>query len=145
MLARIAIGAVCFFGLALAAVLLLYAGSPWVEQRAIPFFGSRFYDSSLFGIAGLFTVFVSVRLLQGKAWAWRAALAASVLMLALGVLIFISALNPRDEFARSESGFGIGISVIVMAPALIATILLILPPVRRKFAFSSSTGVTTQA
>ena len=91
MLTRIALGVVCFFGLTFAALLLFYAGSPWIEQRAIPFFGSRFYDSVLFGIAGLFFVYVNIRLIQGKAWAWWTALTANVLTLALAVLIFISA------------------------------------------------------
>jgi hypothetical protein len=144
MLTRIALGVVCFFGLTFATLLLFYAGSPWIEQRAIPFFGSRFYDSVLFGIAGLFCVYVNIRLIQGKAWAWWTALTANVLTLALGVLIFISALHPRDDFARSESGFGIGISVILVAPTAIATILLILPPVRRRFGFSRSTRAAIQ-
>ena len=141
--ARIAIGVVCFFGLALAALLFFYAGSPWIEQREIPFFGSRFFDSALFGVAGLFCVFVDIRLLQGKAWAWWTTLAASTLTLAFGVLVFVSALHPRDDFARSESGFGLGISVILMTPAAIAGTLLILPPVRRRFVSSGSKRIAT--
>jgi len=138
--ARIAIGALSFFGFTLAALLFFYAGNPWIERGEIPFSGSRFFDSASFGMAGLLCVFVNVRLVQGKAWAWWTALAVSVLMLAFGALVFISALHPRDDFARSESGFGLGISVILMTPAAIASILLIMPAVRRSYVFSARSG-----
>jgi hypothetical protein len=139
MLTRIALGVVCFLGLSFAALLLLYAVSPWIEQRAFPVSGSQSHDSVLFGIAGLSCVYVNIRLIQGKAWAWWTTLSVNVLILVLGVVVFISALNPRDDFGRSESGFGIGISVLLGTPAAIATVLLILPPVRRRFALARST------
>jgi hypothetical protein len=137
---RIALGVVCFWGLALAALLLFYAGNPWIDKREIPFFGSRFYDSAVFGLAGLSCVSINLRLMQGKAWAWWTVFAASMLTLALGVFIFVSSLRPRDDFARSESGFGIGISVILMTSAAMTSILLALPFVRRRFVFSGSKG-----
>jgi len=84
--AKIAIGLVCFLGFILATLLFFYAGNPWIEEREIPIFGSRFLDSTLFGLAGLFCVFVNIRLMQGKAWAWWTALAASVLILHLEFL-----------------------------------------------------------
>jgi hypothetical protein len=140
--AKVAIGVVCFLGLLLAALLFFYAKSLWIEQREI-YFGSRFFNSAVSGMAGLFCVFVSMRLMQGKAWAWWTALAGSVLALVFGVLIFFSALHPRDDFARSESGFGLGISAIVMTPAVIANILLVLPPVRRRFVFSGPKRIAT--
>ena len=137
-LAKIAIGIVAIIGLALGALFFFYAVGPWIEARAIPMFGSRIYDTVLFGAAGLLCVFINLRLIQGKVWAWWTAWGASILVLALGVSIFYSALHPSDDFARSESGFGIGISVILMTLATVACALLSLPPVRRRFVSSKS-------
>ena len=137
MLARIAVGIVATIGIALAALLFFYAVDLWREARAIPMFGSRIYDSVLFGGAGVLCIFVNLRLIQGRVWAWWTTFGASTLVLGLGLSIFYSALNPRDDFARSESGFGIGISVILMIPAMVACVLLSLPPVRRSFLSSS--------
>ena len=54
---------------------LFAAVNPWVDHHEIPFLGSRFYDSALFGVAGFLCVFVIVRLIQGKLWAWWIAFA----------------------------------------------------------------------
>jgi hypothetical protein len=130
---RVAIGVVCFFGFTLAALLFLAAVNPWVDQHEIPFLGSRSYDSALCGVAGLFCVFAGVRLIQGKLWAWWIAFAVSLATVGLGIFLFVSALHPRDDFARSESGFGLGTGLILMTLGAITSVLLGLPPVRRKF------------
>jgi hypothetical protein len=135
--ARIAIGVVCFFGFTLAALLFLYAVNPWVDQREIPLFSSRIYDTGLLGAAGLFCVFVSIRLVHGKTWAWWTAFAVSVITLGLGVFVFVSALHPHDDFARSEAGFGLGIGIILTIPGTISGVLLSLPSVRRRFGVAS--------
>ena len=133
MLAKVALGVVCFFGVILSVLFFFYAAGPWIEHRAIPIFGVRIYDSVLFGVAGLFCAFVNLRLIQGRTWAWWTAFAASLLALALGAFILIAALSPRNDFARSESGFGLGISVLLIVPATLNAVLLNLPPVRRRF------------
>jgi len=130
---RVTIGVVCLFGFALAALLLLAAVNPWIDQHEIPFLGSRFYDSAMFAIAGLLCAFVVVRLIQSKSWAWWVAFATGLVTIGFGVLFFVTALHPRDDFARSESGLGLGISVILMTLGAIPSVLLALPPVRRKF------------
>jgi hypothetical protein len=130
---KVAFGMVCFFGFALAALLLFAAVNPWVDQHEIPFLGSRFYDSALFGVAGFLCVFVGVRLIQGRSWAWWIAFAVGLVTTGFGVLLFVSALHPRDDFGRSESGFGLGIGFILMTFGAVPSLLLALPPVRRKF------------
>jgi hypothetical protein len=130
---RVALVVVCLFGLPFAALLLFAAVNPWVDQHEIPFLGSRFYDSALFGPAGLLCAFVVVRLIQGKLWAWCTAFAVGLITIGFGVLLFVSALHPRDDFARSESGFGLGLGFILMTLGAIPSVLLGLPPVRRKF------------
>jgi uncharacterized membrane protein YbjE (DUF340 family) len=130
---RVAIGIVCFFGFILAALLFVAAVNPWVDQHEIPFLVSRFYDSDVFGVAGFLCLFVGVRLIQGKLWAWWVAFVVSLVTAGLGVLFFIFALNPRGDFARSESGFGLGTGLILMTLGMITSVLLGLPPVRRKF------------
>jgi hypothetical protein len=142
MLAKIAIGIVATIGMTLGALFFFYGAGPWIEAGAIPMFGSRIYDTTLFGVAGLLCIFITLRLIQGKVWAWWTTLWASILALGLGLAIFYSALHPRDDFARSESGFGIGISIILMTPAMVACVLLSLPPVRRRFV-SSKPGRNT--
>jgi hypothetical protein len=129
--AKIAIGVVCFFGFTLAALLFFYAVNPWIEQAEIPVFRSRVYDAGLFGVTGLLCLFVTIRLIQGRTWAWWSTFAVSLLTLGLGSFVFISALHPRDDFARSESGFGLGIAVFLMTPGAISGVLL--PSVRRTY------------
>ena len=130
---RVAIGVVCLFGFTLAALFFFAAVNPWIDQHEIPFLGSRFYDSTLFGVAAFLCVFVGVRLVQGKLWAWWIAFAVSLVTTGFGVLLFVSALHPRDDFARSESGFGLGLGLILMTLGTIPSVLLALPLVRRKF------------
>jgi hypothetical protein len=136
---KIAVGVVCCCGFAFSALLLLYAASPWQDHKEIPVYGARALDTVLFGVAALICAFVTIRLLQGRRWAWWTAFAVSVLTLGLGVFVFYSALHPQNDFARSESGFGIGISIILMTPSLISSALLALPCVRRRFGFGTAT------
>jgi hypothetical protein len=136
---KIAVGVVGCCGFVFSALLLLYAASPWLDHKEIPVFGARALDTALFGVAGLIFVFVTIRLLQGRRWAWRTAFAVSILTLGLGVFVFYSALHPQNDFGRSESGFGIGISIILMTPGLISGALLALPSVRRRFGFGTAT------
>jgi hypothetical protein len=138
MVARIAVGIVAAIGIALAVLFFFYALGPWTDARVIPMFGSRICDSVLFGAAGFLCIFVNIRFIQGRVWAWWTTLGASVLLLGLGLSTFYLALHPRDGFARSESGFAIGLSVILMIPAMVACVLLSLPPVRRRFLSSES-------
>lgn len=135
--AKIALGVVCCCGFALAALLLLYAGSPWVDHKAIPIFGSRLADTMLFGPAGLICAFVTTRLIRFRLWAWWTAFAVSLLILGLGIFVCYSAIHPKSDFARSESGFGIGISIILITPSFISTLILLLPGVRRRFSTGS--------
>jgi hypothetical protein len=76
------------------------AVSAWTDQQVIPVLGSRFHDMMLFGGAAVFCLFVGVRLVQGRVW-WTA-VAASVLVFALGLLLVWSFLHPRNDFERSE-------------------------------------------
>lgn len=131
---RVAVGIVCCWGFALAALLFLYAVSPWIDHKEIPFFGSRASDTALFGAAELICVFVILRFIQGKRWAWWTAFAVSTLILGLGALLLYSSLHARTDFERSESGFGFGVSIILMTPSAICSALLALPCVRRRFA-----------
>jgi hypothetical protein len=130
---RIAVGILAALGIALASLFFFCSGSPWAEAGLNPIFGSRILDSVLFGGAGVLCVFLSLRLFQGTVWAWWTTLAASILVLGFGLSIFYLSIHPRDDFARSEGGFGIGLSVILMVPATVTTVLLSLPPVRRSF------------
>jgi hypothetical protein len=134
--AKIALGAVCCCGFGLAALLLFYAGAPWIDSKEIPVFGSRLSDTAIFGVAGLICAFVTLRLVRGRRWAWWTAFTASGMVLALGVWLLYSALHPQTEFARSESGFGIGLSIILIAPSFVSAALLVLPSVRGRFVSS---------
>jgi hypothetical protein len=134
---KIALGVVCCCGFTLAALLFLYAVNSWIDFKAIPVFGSRPADTVLFGAAGLICAFVTTRLIQGRRWAWWTAFTVSVLILALGIFVCYAALRPESDFARSESGFGIGISIILMTPSFISSLMLLLPCVRRRFALGN--------
>ena len=128
---RVAVGIVCCWGFAFAALLFFYAVGPWTDHQVIPFFGSRLLDTMLFGTAGLICVFVIARLIQGRRWAWWTAFAVSILMLGFGAFLLYSSLHAQTDFERSESGFGIGISIILLAPTVMCSVLLALPCVRR--------------
>jgi hypothetical protein len=118
----------------LAALLFLYAVNPWFDHKEIPVFGSRLSETALFGAAGMTCAFVTMRLIQGRRWAWWTAFAASVVILGLGAFLLYSSLHPQNDFERSESGFGVGISIILAVPSLITSVLLTLPCVRQRFA-----------
>lgn len=113
-LGKVALSIVCACGFAFSALLLFHAVGPWVEPKAIPFFHSRPLGAMLLGMAGLFCAFVTVQLIYGRRWAWWLAFGVSTLILGLGVFLFYSSLHPLNEFECSESGFGIGISVLLM-------------------------------
>ena len=129
---RVAVGIVCFWGFALITLFFFYSVSPWTDPNEIPFFHSRLLDSALFGMAGLTSLFVIARLIQGRRWAWWTAFVVSIFTLGWGVFFFYSSLHPQTDFARSESGFGLGVSMILMTPSAMCTVLLALPCVRRR-------------
>lgn len=131
--ARVAVGIVCCWGFALTALLVFYAASPWIDHREIPVFRSRPLDTVLFGAAGLTCLFVIARLIQGRRWAWWTAFAVSTVILGLGAFLLYSSLHAQTEFERSESGFGLGVSIILMTPTAMCSVLLALPCVRRTF------------
>jgi hypothetical protein len=135
---KIALGVVCCCGFTLAALLFLFAVNPWIDHKAIPVFGSRQGDTVLFGVVGLICAFVTTRLIQGRRWAWWTSFTVSILILGLGIFVCYSALHPESDFARSESGFGVGISIILMTPSLISSLMLLLPCVRRRFALGNA-------
>lgn len=131
---RIAIGVVCLFGFTLAALLFFYAANPWMERVEVPLLDSRIYDTAVFSVIGLLCVFVSIRLIQGRTWAWWTAFIVSLVTSGLGAFLFVYALYPRDKFARSEGRFGLGIGIMLMILGTISSILLNLSSVCRRFA-----------
>ena len=130
---RIEIAVVSFFGLTLCTLFIFYAVSPWSDHNEIPFFGSRFRDTALFSILGLSSLCITIQLLRGRWWAWWSALAVSVLTLSMAVFLLVVTLHPRDDFARSEGGFGLFLSLCLMLPGAVSIILLTLPTVRQRF------------
>jgi hypothetical protein len=133
---QISISIVSCFGVTLGALLFFYAVSPWTDHKVIPLFGSRLSDTAIFGVIGLFCVFVTIQLLRSKRWAWWFAFVIAAITLGLAIIFLILVLHPRNDFERSESGFGLGISLCLLIPGAVSTILLSLPSVRRRFSSS---------
>jgi hypothetical protein len=130
---RVGVGIVCCWGFALTALSFFYAVGPCSDPKEIPVFHSRLLDTALFGMAGLISLFVIAKLIQGRHWAWWTAFVVSILILGLGAFLFYSSLHARTDFERSESGFGLGVSMILMTPTAMCSVLLALPCVRRRF------------
>ena len=133
---RFAVGVVSCFGFAFSLLLFFYAAGPWVDHSVIPTFGTRICDTAVFGLIGLSCIFVSIRLIQGKTWAWWVALLVGIVMLGMGGRLLLLALYPRDDFARSEGGYGLVLSLFFLLPGALSLILLCLPFVRRRFFIS---------
>ena len=128
-----AIAAVCLFGIMFFSLLLFYAASPWLDGQAIPFFGSRLGDSAVFALAAAVTGYTTVCLARRKTWAWWLSLAIAVMTLSVALWLLFATLHPRDDFARSEGGFGFFISLCLAIPGLSSSALLVLPQTRRRF------------
>ena len=130
---RVAVGIVCCWAFAFTVLSFFYAVGPWADPKEIPVFHSRLLDTALFGMAGLISLFVIAKLIQGRHWAWWTAFMVSILILGLGAFLFYSSLHARTDFERSESGFALGVSMILMTPTAMCSVLLALPCVRRRF------------
>jgi hypothetical protein len=112
---------------------LFYAASPWLDHTIIPFTKSRIKDTIIFGSIGVFYLLATIEFLRSKRWAWMVALVTSALIFALSSWLLFMTLHPRDEFARSEGGFGFFLSMLFGIPAAISTALISLRPVRERF------------
>ena len=130
---QINIVVVSSLGLLLATLLFFYAAAPWMEHGVIPFSGSRLGDTSIFGVIGLFCIFVGIQLFRSKRWAWWVAFVASVAMFILAMTFLFLFLHPRDEFELSEGGFGLFLSLVLMVPSAVSALLLGLTSTRRRF------------
>src|SRR5947208_17063256 len=98
---RVAVG-MCVAGVLQILVLsFFYAVGPWADPKEIPVFHSRLLDTALFGMAGLISLFVIAKLIQGRHWAWWTAFMVSILILGLGAFLFYSSLHARTAFERS--------------------------------------------
>jgi len=128
-----AIAIVCLFGVTFFSLLLFYAASPWLDKQAIPFFGSRFRDSAVFALAAAVVGYLIVSLARRKPWAWWLSLAAGITILCIALWLLFATLHPRDDFARSEGGFGFFIWLCFLIPGLLSSALLVLPQTRRRF------------
>jgi hypothetical protein len=117
----------------LAALLVFYAVSPWADRNEIPFFGSRIRDTAIFSLLGLSSISAIVGLIRGRRWAWWSALVVAVVTLSAAVFLLIATLHPRDDFARSEGGFGLFISLCLMIPGVVSAVLLTLPAICQRF------------
>jgi cell division protein FtsW (lipid II flippase) len=136
---------VCIFGFVLSALLLMYAASPWIDHNEIPFFGTRLHDTAIFFVLGASGVAITVGLARGRRWAWWSALIVVSLLLSMAVFLLVATVRPRDDFARSEGGFGWFLSFCLLVPGVISAVLLSLPAVRRRFSRPSDLPERTEA
>jgi hypothetical protein len=124
---------VCIFGFVLCALWLMYAISPWIDHNQIPFFGTRLRDTAVFLSLGSSGITVTVGLARGRRWAWWCASMVVGLVLSVAVFLLVATIRPRDDFERSEGGFGLFLSICLLVPGSISAVLLSLPAVRRRF------------
>lgn len=115
-----------------AAILVFYGALPYVE-RCCPFFHSAPLEALIFGTACIASLFVSIRLIAGRQWAGWATALIRTLVLCVGLILLWIVLHPRDEFARSEGGFGSFLSQLTIVPGAFCLAVLNLPVVRRGF------------
>lgn len=132
-LSRLSLGFVTLMGFGFALLVFFYAASPFTERGMIPVFHNATRDLTIFGLTGFGTIIACIGLLRHKRWAWWVTATFSAILLAAGIIFFWICAHPRDDFARSEGGFGFFLSLLISAPSLLCLILLSLPPVRRSF------------
>jgi hypothetical protein len=136
---RVLVGLVTVVGLIFAAVLFFYAASPYIYVGVVPFFHSAVRDMVIFGLAGVCCLYVCARLMACRPWAWWATTLLSVLVLVTGLFLAWATIHPRDDFARSEGGFGFFLSILLTLPSAFCLSILNLPIVRRSFFSKSKT------
>ena len=105
-LVRISIGFVVLLGVAFTALMLFYATAPYTEKDVIPVSRSAIGDTLIFGSIAIGSLAVCIGLAKRKLWAWWTTVLFCALLLVAGIFLFWTTLHPRDEFARSEGGFG---------------------------------------
>jgi hypothetical protein len=127
------VGSVSVFGFAFAALLLFYAASPYIDKGVIPFSHSALGDALVFGSAAACCLIICTQLIAGRRWAWWTTVGFCALTLFAGLFFFWAATHPRDDFARSEGGFGFFLSILLTAPSAFCLGVLNLPLVRKKF------------
>ena len=140
--AGILVGLVSLFGFAFAAILFFYSISPYVDRRVIPFSHSAIKDTLIFGSAGVCCLFVSIKLIAGRRWAWWTTVVFSALGLLGGIFLLWVTMHPRDDFARSEGGFGVFLSILTTVPSALCFGILNLPAVRKRFFFRVTEGAS---
>jgi hypothetical protein len=124
---------ISFFGFALAALLWLYAVMAWIGNRSYTGVYPRFGAPMLLTSLAVGCFLTTIRLIQGRKWAWWGAIAATVLTAGFGLFCMWAAFYSKDTYIRSEAIFVLLCGFMFVIPAAVTAVLLNLPQVRRTF------------
>ena len=130
---RISIGFVLLLGAAFAALMLFYAAAPFTESGVIPFSHSAAGDAIIFGFLTICSLLICIGLIKRKSWAWWTTVLFCILLVLAGFGLLWITMHPRDEFARSEGGFGWFLSFILLLIGGICLSILSSRSVRKSF------------
>ncbi|MBS1798897.1 MAG: hypothetical protein JSS95_03635 [Acidobacteria bacterium] len=138
-MARLSIGLVTtleFFIGVLFALWSLYGVSAFFASLARRHFGEAILSVLLFLAAAFVSLLcfsAGVGLIRRSQRARFSSLVQGFFVGGLGLVCLWSATHPTDEYSRSESGFGVGLALVVLVVSFLWVVLLNLPQTRAEF------------
>lgn len=134
---KLSVALVSFLGFALAVLLSLYAVMAWmmvwIGNKSYTGFYSRLGAPLLLTSLAVGCFLTTIRLTQGKKWAWWGAIAAAALAGGFGLYCMWAAFYSKDDYIKSEVIFVLFCGLAFAIPAAVTAVLLNLPQVRRTF------------
>jgi len=127
---RVASWIVGIMGVIATAVFAVFAAAPWLNHVRPLITKLQLEECILNGSLTLVTGLASWGIFAHRLWGWWITVAFCLLLLGFDGWLFWSATHQHNPYEHSESGFGVGLCLIVFGPPAFAMVLLMLKSTR---------------